>query len=645
LTRTELQPVLQSIHNSLDELGEINAGLASNSRDTVKAVYDELTSSTALLAILAIGITMLVGWFLSRRIQLQLGTDSAVLQRIAEAIAKGDLDIELETDRSPVGVYASMITMRDNLRDRIHADRKAAAENGRIRQALDNVDASVMIADTDYNIIYMNGALHELMRDAEADFRKDLPDFDANTLMGTSIDTFYREPARVRDMLDTLTDSHRAEMELGGRTLNVTANPVMDASGNRLGTVLEWHDRTQEVAVESEIQGIVDGALAGDLHNRISLDGKCGFFEMLSNSVNSLVDVSERVIRDTLHVLGAMAEGDLTTSIEADYQGSYGQLKNDANRTISRLTQVVSDISTGADSVLHGSQEIAAGNRDLANRTREQDARLEETAASMEEMTATVQRNAGNARQADQLAVNAREQAEKGGVVVGNAVAAMGEITAASKQIADIIGVIDEIAFQTNLLALNAAVEAARAGEQGRGFAVVASEVRNLAGRSATAAREIKDLIKDSVDKVEEGSRLVDKSGQTLEEIVSSVKQVSDIIAEIAAASEEQSAGIVQVNEAVAQLDEMTQQNAALVEEAAAASQSMGEQARDLNEQVSFFTTVEDAEPRPARQVERRAADRPWSGGEAGQTVSEAEPRPRKAAAGGANDEDEWEEF
>ncbi|NNJ94469.1 MAG: hypothetical protein HKP57_06970, partial [Halobacteria archaeon] len=363
-----------------------------------------------------------------------------------------------------------------------------------------------MIADTDYNIIYMNEALLEMMQDAEADFRRELPGFEASILNGPNIDTFFRNPVEVRGMLDALTGSHRTEMTLGGRTLNVTANPVTDENGNRLGTVLEWQDRTQEVAVESEIQDIVDSALAGDLHKRISLDGKCGFFEMLSNSVNSLVDVSECVIKDTLHVLGAMAEGDLTRSIEADYQGSYGQLKNDANRTISRLTQVVSDISTGADSVLHGSQEIAAGNTDLASRTREQDSRLEETAASMEERTATVRQNADNARQADQLAVSAREQADKGGAVVGSAVAAMGEITTASKQIADIIGVIDEIAFQTNLLALNAAVEAARAGEQGRGFAVVASEVRNLAGRSATAAREIKDLIKDSVDKVEEGS-------------------------------------------------------------------------------------------------------------------------------------------
>ncbi len=268
----------------------------------------------------------------------------------------------------------------------------------------------------------------------------------------------------------------------------------------------------------------------------------------------------------------------------------------------------------------------------------------------MEEMTSTVRQNADNARQADQLASSAREQAEKGGAVVGNAVAAMGEITTASKQIADIIGVIDEIAFQTNLLALNAAVEAARAGEQGRGFAVVASEVRNLAGRSATAAREIKDLIKDSVGKVEEGSRLVDESGQTLGEIVTSVQQVSDIIAEIAAASEEQSAGIVQVNEAIAQLDEMTQQNAALVEQAAAASKSMGEQAHDLNEQVSFFTLVDkpEAKKKPGKPVERRAADRPWgkSDGERATPAAGAGKAPQtRKVAGGEDDAGEWEEF
>jgi methyl-accepting chemotaxis protein len=305
-----------------------------------------------------------------------------------------------------------------------------------------------------------------------------------------------------------------------------------------------------------------------------------------------------------------MSHGDLTKTIDSNYQGSFGQLKNDANSTISKLTEVMGEINNNANSVLNGAHEIAQGNANLSQRTEEQASSLEETASSMEEMTSTVRMNADNAKQADQLASSARELAEKGGEVVSNAVDAMSEITASSKKIADIIGVIDEIAFQTNLLALNAAVEAARAGEQGRGFAVVASEGRNLAGRSATAAKEIKGLIGDSVTKVEEGSKLVDESGKTLEGIMTSVKKVSDIIAEIAAAGEEQSDGIEQVNKAINQMDEMTQQNATLVEEAAAASEAMGEQARNLNELVGFFTT--DGSSNNAHSTERRSGSRPW---------------------------------
>jgi methyl-accepting chemotaxis protein len=273
----------------------------------------------------------------------------------------------------------------------------------------------------------------------------------------------------------------------------------------------------------------------------------------------------------------------------------------------------------------------------------------------MEELTGTVRQNADNARQANQLAAGARELAERGGSVVSTAITAMGEINKASKKIADIIGVIDEIAFQTNLLALNAAVEAARAGEQGRGFAVVAAEVRNLAQRSAGAAKEIKSLIKDSVEKVEEGSRLVNDSGGTLQEIVGSVKRVSDIIAEIAAASEEQSTGIDQVNKAVTSMDQAVQQNAALVEEAAAASESMDEQARTLTDLMTFFR-VEDGGARAAPVAARRQApvaerrtspSRPWAKPAAtGAARTAGTPRqaapPRRAAGGG---DSEWQEF
>ncbi len=259
------------------------------------------------------------------------------------------------------------------------------------------------------------------------------------------------------------------------------------------------------------------------------------------------------------------------------------------NQLADNMSEIVRRVKQASAEVHRGAEEISAGNANLSQRTEEQSSSLEETASSMEEMTSTVKQNADNAGQANQLAIAARDQAEKGGAVTTKAVRAMADINDASRRIADIIGVIDEIAFQTNLLALNAAVEAARAGEQGRGFAVVASEVRSLAGRSATAAKEIKDLIQDSVRKVQDGSTLVTQSGQTLEQIVSSVKKVSDIVAEIAAASREQSAGIEQVNRAVMQMDELTQQNAALVEQATAASQGMADQARELNEMMSRY--------------------------------------------------------
>ncbi len=287
------------------------------------------------------------------------------------------------------------------------------------------------------------------------------------------------------------------------------------------------------------------------------------------------------------------ADGHLSPRATVKGRDELSQLGQAMNTMLENLTTVVGEVRQAAEQVSTASAEITQGNEDLSQRTSAQAGALEETSASMEQMTSTIKQNADNAKQANQLAVAAREVAEKGGAVTDKAVGAMEEINSSSKKIADIINVIDEIAFQTNLLALNAAVEAARAGEQGRGFAVVASEVRNLAQRSATAAKEIKALINESVQKVADGSNLVNQSGQTLAEIVNSVKRVTDIIAEISAASQEQAAGIDQVNKAVMQMDQGTQQNAALVEQATSSSQSMKQQAAALLDQVAFFKTQE----------------------------------------------------
>jgi methyl-accepting chemotaxis protein len=468
-----------------------------------------------------------------------------------------------------------------------------------VRQALDKVSTSVVLADAQQRIIYVNETANAVFTRNQHEIRASLAGFDARNLGGSSLEALAADPAAERRELDSLAGSRTSERQLGACTFRAVVNPVLDEGGARIGTVMEWTDRTQEVAVENEMQEMLSAVVAGDLGSRIDLTGKTGFFEAMSRGVNQLADNIAEVV--------------------------------------SRVKGVAADVHRGAD-------EISAGNANLSQRTEEQSSSLEETASSMEEMTTTVKQNADNAAQANQLALAARDQAEKGGTVVSQAVSAMTGINEASKKIADIIGVIDDIAFQTNLLALNAAVEAARAGEQGRGFAVVASEVRSLAGRSATAAKEIKELIQDSVRKVEHGSVLVTQSGQTLERIVASVKKVSDIVAEIAAASREQSSGIEQVNRAVMQMDELTQQNAALVEEATAASQAMAEQVRGLNEmlarfQVGMTEIIAPAAHAPraaaaAARVERRGTSRPWTARAAPAKAGRHKPAAEPARAG-----------
>jgi len=344
----------------------------------------------------------------------------------------------------------------------------------------------------------------------------------------------------------------------------------------------------------AEIKNIVEAvAVRGNFSVMMSLDGKAGYAKELSELLNQLSNVTEAGLNDVLRVANVLAKGDLTQSISKDYPGTFGEMKAGVNDTVTNLKELVGQIKEATDTIHTAAKEISAGNSDLSHRTEEQAVNLEKTAASMDKLTSTVKLNAENAHQANQLAVGASRIAVQGGSVVNEVVHTMSSISESSKKISDIISIIDGIAFQTNILALNAAVEAARAGEQGRGFAVVASEVRNLAHRSAGAAKEIKALINDSVEKVLVGTNLVDKAGKTMGEVVDAVKRVTDIMSEITAASTEQSRGIEQVNQAIAQMDEVTQQNAALVEQAAAAAESMEEQAQNLASAVAAFKVKE----------------------------------------------------
>ncbi len=596
--------------------------LSATSYTAMRAALEKRASSAAFTRDVTVGIVACVlalSLGLSWLITLTLSRPMAHAVRVFGAIAGGFYHnpIEVSGTDEAAQVLRALDEMQSKLRQQIESERALAAENSRVRQALDKVSTNVVLADAAHRIIYLNETAETTFARTQSEIRRDLPGFEARRLTGSGLDALSTDPGRERRLLDALSGTEVGERVLGGCTFRVVANPVLTREGERIGTVMEWTDRTPEVAVEKEMQSMLTAVIGGDLAERISLSGKAGFFEALARSVNQLAD---------------------------------------------NMSEIVARVKHAAGEVYRGAEEISQGNSNLSQRTEEQSSSLEETASSMEEMTSTVKQNADNAGQANQLAMAARDQAEKGGAVVSKAVHAMTDINDASRRIADIIGVIDEIAFQTNLLALNAAVEAARAGEQGRGFAVVASEVRNLAGRSAKAAKEIKELIQDSVRKVSDGSVLVTQSGQTLEQIVASVKKVSDIVAEIAAASREQSTGIEQVNRAVMQMDELTQQNAALVEQATAASQAMAQQARELTEMMGRYrlsaaaaaaaatAPVRTASAAPAPQPERRGPGRPWGA-----------PRPAPSAAGKAGaatasasasgnappaaDESEWQEF
>jgi hypothetical protein len=326
---------------------------------------------------------------------------------------------------------------------------------------LDNVSSNVTVADQAHQVIYVNDTARALFASAEADIRRDLPGFSAAGLVGSDLGQLHRDPARQRQMLDALNAPHTEEFLLGGRTLRLVANPVVDASGERLGSVIEWTDRTDEVAVEREIDGIVEAAQAGDLTQRIDMHGKTGFFAELGSGINALIDEIEKVFTDIAHVMGFLAKGDLTRPITAEYAGTFGDVRNDINASLAHLRDVLWQLRENTDMMSTAADEISSGNNNLSARTEQQASSLQETAASMEELTSTVRHNASNAQQANQMATGARQHAEHGGDVVHRAVEAMQQIETASGRIAEIIGVIDDIAFQTNLLALNASVEAA----------------------------------------------------------------------------------------------------------------------------------------------------------------------------------------
>ncbi|WLQ12687.1 methyl-accepting chemotaxis protein [Hahella aquimaris] len=631
-------PVFAREFNELEARTMAMKELLKSERDRILQGNRQEISTTfaAVLGIVIVGLVIIgVGfWRFGHNLLATLGEEPAVLESAAVAISAGDMDAQMT---QAGGVYGKLREMRDELKERIDRDRQQLVVTTRLKQAIETTTTALMVADEGFNIVYANPAVKRVLKNAEAQIKKKLPNFNADKLEGVCIDSFHRDPSHQHRLLRGLRQPYDASLQLGDAYFDLTAGAIRNESDEILGFVVEWRDMTSQVNTEREVQRIVECARKGELNAKVELEGKQGFFLSLGEGLNALVEVMDDVLGDVSDVMEALAEGDLQERMREDHEGRFAALAEAVNGSMVRLDNIITQLIQSSDSVKASNQEISTGNNQLSERTEKQSSSLEETASSIEELSSNVSNTADNARQADQLSNLTRNTATEGGEVTQRAVTSMREINEASRKIAEIIGVIDDIAFQTNLLALNASVEAARAGEQGRGFAVVATEVRNLAQRSATSAKEIKDLIEDSVKKVQAGSSLVDESGQKLEEIIGNVKKVADLISDIAAATEEQSSGLDQVNQAVMELDEITQQNAALAEETASSAESSLESVEQMAQLMSFFKVREEAGRAPVKASKPKLA-----------SVSESAPRKSVKPAGKPKTEggeEDWEVF
>lgn len=546
----ELYPAIDPISGKFSELIDVQIVVAKKEYEAAQALYRIILIASIITSL----VGLLAGFFVGRAIILSITRSVNNAQKVATAIAEGDLSSRIVIDSSDeisVLLHAMQI-MQDKLSTLVKDIEKtvSAAVKGDFSHKIDTSDKNGYAKDISEALNRLsditNTGLHDVIRVADALSKGDLN--------------------------QKITQDYKGLFGLTAKGVNTTVDAL--------------------TKIVNEIQGMVDAAAnRGEFSYKMDLHDKVGYTKTIAESLNRLSNVTDSGLKDVLRVANALAQGDLTHTIDDEYPGVFGQVKVGVNTTTENLKNLMSEIQEITLIISSASTEIAAGNNDLAHRTEEQAASLEETASSMQELTSTVQHNSDNAKQANSLASGATEIANKGVLVVEEVVSTMANINQSSLRIVDIISVIDDIAFQTNILALNAAVEAARAGEQGKGFAVVAIEVRNLAQRAANAAGEIKRLIGDSVERVSGGSKQVADAGQTMQDIVTAIQEMANIIADITNASIEQSTGISQAGQAISSMDDVTQQNAALVEQIAASSESLEQQTKNLANELAYFKT------------------------------------------------------
>jgi methyl-accepting chemotaxis protein len=500
-----------------------------------------------------------------------------------------------DSDEQKLGVVLEILDLTDELEE---INRKEIAEreiriesitNLRIKNALDNASSSVVVADTEGQIIYLNKAFRKMFSVNEDSVRIDLPNFKIDEVLGSSFDDYHKNPNHQKELLKNLTANHKQEFAIADRNYTIVANPVFDETGERLGTVVEWSDNTEELIAQDEVNEVINYAKEGYIDKRIRTGNKEGFIKKIAEGINQLLDAVVEPIRESVPVLQALSEGDLTLEIKSEFKGEHGKIKDGLNKTIHNLNDLMEQINTNVNQVTMGANQVAQTSNSLSKGAQEQSSAIEEISSTIVELTSQTNQNAENAVQANQLSETVKKDADTGVGKMKEMLSSMKEISESSENIGKIIKVIDEIAFQTNLLALNAAVEAARAGQHGKGFAVVADEVRNLAQRSANAAKETTDLIETSMKRVELGSEIAASTDTALSAIVQGVSKVSDFVGEISAASAEQKNGIEQVNRAINSIDKITQSNSAGAEEGAAASEELAAQASEVQNLISQF--------------------------------------------------------